>query len=481
MSISMWLRTSRIRRGLAASAIVLAAGGLVLFRAPAAGGSPTLITNPTIAMPTGVNSTSFSGPGAHGSIALSHTKVLSGGSQLFAEVQLVADKAEQAPKHAPLSMVVVLDTSGSMSGEKMDQAKNSCVKLIRDMDANDEIAFIRYSDDSEVIQSLARVGDVRESLMARVQGLSAGGGTAIPRGLSRGLDELRSASGERIRRVVLVSDGLDSTRVEAERLASNSFERGITISSMGIGLDFDESYMGGVARSGHGNFGFVKDGAALATFLHRELEETANTIVENATVRVKLPKGVTFIRASGADAKTVGDGNEIELKFGSLFAGDEQRALIELSTYLSPGETRGIEGRAAWHRVGGDDANIPFSPLQVLATNDSQLVESGRDTGVLASVASVLASRRQMEATEAYNRGDVLGAQTLIDKNIFDLKAAASAAPAPAATALAEQMKDYSATKGDFASAKPSSDFGKSAAKQSFAKESANMQRSVRK
>ncbi len=479
MSISMWLRTSRIRRGLAASAIVLAAGGLVLFRAPTGGGLPTI--SPAIASPSSINSVSFSGPGIHGTIALSNGKVLAGGSQLFAEVHLVADKAEQAPRHAPLALVVVLDTSGSMSGEKMDQAKDSCVKLIRDMDANDEIAFIRYSDDAEVIQSLARVGTVRESLMARVRGLTAGGGTAIPRGLSQGLSALASTHGERIRRVVLVSDGLDSTRAEAERLASDSFERGITISSMGIGLDFDESYMGGVARSGHGNFGFVKDGAALATFLHRELDETANTIVENATVRVKLPKGVTFTRASGADAKTVGDGNEVELKFGSLFAGDEQRALVELSTYLSPGETRGIEGHAAWHRVGGDDANVAFSPLQIVATSDAQSVESGRDTSVLASVASVLASRRQMEATEAYNRGDTVTAQALIDKNIFDLRTAASAAPAPAKAALAEQMKDYGDTKNDFGSAKPSSDMGKVAAKQAFAKESANMARSVRK
>ena len=186
--------------------------------------------------------------------------------------------------------IVLFAASGSMDGEKMDQAKHSCEQLIRDMDADDEIAFVRYSDDAEVIQSLARVGTVRESLMARVRGLTAGGGTAIPRGLSRGLSALASTHGERIRRVVLVSDGLDSTRAEAERLASDSFERGITISSMGIGLDFDESYMGGVARSGHGNFGFVKDGAALATFLHRELEETANTIVENATVRAhRLP------------------------------------------------------------------------------------------------------------------------------------------------------------------------------------------------
>jgi hypothetical protein len=94
---------------------------------------------------------------------------------------------------------------------------------------------------------------------------------------------------------------------------------------------------------------------------------------------------------------------------------------------------------------------------------------------------SVMASRRQMEATEAYNRGDTVTAQALIDKNIFDLRAAASAAPAPAATSLAEQLRDYSATKGDFLSYGSSSSMGKSAAKQAFAKENANMARPVRK
>ena len=87
----------------------------------------------------------------------------------------------------------------------------------------------------------------------------------------------------------------------AETIARQSAEQGVTISSLGVGLDFDEAYMGAVARSGRGNFVFVSDAAALATFLKRELKETATTTVEKAEVRLKLPEGVLFVRATGAD------------------------------------------------------------------------------------------------------------------------------------------------------------------------------------
>ena len=66
---------------------------------------------------------------------------------------------------------------------------------------------------------------------------------------------------------------------------------GVTVSSMGIGLDFGEGYIGGVARAGHGNFGFVKDGASLAAFLHRRLEETATTTIEGVTRAGALARG----------------------------------------------------------------------------------------------------------------------------------------------------------------------------------------------
>ncbi len=448
----------------------------MLFRAPTNG---SLAAFPqAFASPVGINSASFSGPGASGTVSLSHTKIFAApGEKVFADVHLTADKSDKVPAHAPTSLVVVLDTSGSMSGAKIEEAKDAVIRLMRDMDAEDEIAVIRYSDDAEVIQGLARVGTVRESVISRVRQLRADGGTAIPRGLARGLDELTGARTGRVKRVILVSDGLDSTRVEAERLASNSFERGVVISSMGIGLDFDESYMGGVARAGHGNFAFVKDASALASFLRRELVETSTTTVEDAVVRLSLPKGVTFVNATGADGKVSTDGSEVELRLGSLFAGDERRVLVELRTNLEAGDTRGFEGRASWKKVGGDLSDTSFRGLSIVATRDAHEVEAGRDGNVLASATSVVASRRQVQAAEAYNRGDTAAAQGLIDENLRDLDAVKAIAPPAAVESLSKQMVDYKETKSGFASAAPTSMAGKSHAKRAVEKDTANMAR----
>jgi Ca-activated chloride channel family protein len=481
MSIVSWLRTPRIRRSVAASAIVLASGGCILYRAhPTARAlpSPTQVeVIPGLSLANAVNATSFSGAGAHGQLALSHAKVLSGAErQVFAVLTMTAESADIAHERAPLSIAVVLDTSGSMEGDKIQQAKDSVVRMVRDMRDDDEIAVVRYSDDSEVLQSLARVGSVRgESLIAKVRGLRAGGGTAIPRGLSQGMRSLEASERGRVRRVVLVSDGLDSTRVQSERLASASFESGVVVSSMGIGLDFDESYMGAVARAGHGNFAFVEDAAALATFLRRELQETASTTIERATARLALPKGVRFVRAMGADANATEDG--VELKMGSLFAGDERRVVVELAAKLDGGESRAFGGSVSWSRIGGGGAEARLTALGIEATDDKAAVQATVDGAVLANATSVLASTRQLEATEAYNHGDQKRAQELTQANMKDLAEVAANAPAPMATALTKQKDDYAVSAQAMASAAPTSDRGKHAAKQSAQRDLDNVAR----
>lgn len=478
MSIPLWLRTPRIRRGLALSAVVLATGGLVLYRAPAQAHSSAISFTAPGPLATGKNTSSFSGPGAHGQLSLSHSMVLAGReSQVFAEIRVVADAASLSRERAPISLAVVLDTSGSMTGEKIDEAKRSVLRLIADMRDDDEIALIRYSDSPEVLQPLARLSDVRERLVSRISEVQAGGGTQIPSALSSGRSALAYARPGRVKRIVLVSDGLDSTRAEAEALSRRSFESGITVSSLGIGLDFDEGYMGSVAQAGHGNFGFVKDGAALASFLKRELVETAATTIENASVRVKLPRGVRFMHVDGADATLHGD--EVELKLGSLFAGDERRVVAELATSLDVGETRGIVASASWTRVGAGVAEVQIPQLELVATRDLHEVEQGRDGTVIASWTSVAASRRQVEAAEAYSRGDQARAQALIEDNLRDLKNAAASAPAPAATALERQMADYEQTKQGFAMATPESAAGKTSAKAAAAKQMGNFGRSA--
>jgi Ca-activated chloride channel family protein len=454
--------------------VVLSTGGLVLARTPA--GATTLSPPEThVTLAGGSNAATWSGPGVHGRFALSHTTVLARGEQrLYAELDLKADPAERRLERAPLALAVVLDTSGSMGGEKIDRAKDSVVRLIREMRDDDEIAFVRYASDTELVQPLARVGRVREALIARVQRIQAEGGTNIPPALRQGLAELAEAGKGRVRRVVLASDGLDASRAMSEEIARESTSRGVTVSSMGIGLDFDEGYMGGVAVAGHGNFAFVKDGAALATFLHRELEETATTTAQAVVARVRLPEGVRFARAIGGEARMM-PGGDLEIAVGSLFAGDEQRVLVELTASVPLGQTRAFEGSVAWNVVGGDTATARFAGVSVSGSDDALAVDQGRDGAVLANAVSVLASARQIEAAAAYERGDSAQAQALIDGNVRELAVAAAAAPAPARAALMQQQAAYGETKRAFAA--PASPKSHAAAKAGAARDFDNMNR----
>lgn len=481
-------RHGRARRGIAAGMVVLAMGGMVLFRTSASARAPGLGTGGTTLSFGGaspVTTTTFAGRGVHGSVALSHGRVLADRpGTVFADVRVVADARTPSDGlvRAPLSIAVVLDTSGSMSGDKLEQAKHAVLSLIQDMNDDDEVALVRYSDRAEVVQGLARVGEARRSLTRKVQALEADGGTSIPRGLAEGLRALREGEngGSRVRRVVLVSDGLDSTRAQAERLAEGSFEKGITVSSLGIGLDFDEGYMSGLSRVGHGNFGFVKDAGTLATFLHRELKETAGTTAENVTVHLDLPAGVRLAEPTEG-VKVTGGG--LDIKMGALFGGDERRVLVELAVDAADGETKALTGTAAWDRVGifadvtTNHVDAALTPLVVVGTRDPQAVEAARDPSVLASAVSVRSSRRQLAATEAYVRGDTAKADALIQDNLNDLKAAAADAPAPVAQALEAQAFEYKATKAGFGQAAPSSVAGKEMAKKATERDVSNIGR----
>lgn len=487
MIFTDWFATRRIRHGATAGVVVLATGGLFLLHASAAPGPrpqgtlpPTSDPVPTFATPPppvaavqapGPTEVSFSGPHVRGTFAVSDAAVLAGRDQPFyADVTLTAES--RSGEHAPLALVVVLDTSGSMSGEKLREAKDAVKGLVRDMKDDDEIAFVHYSDTAEVVQPLTTVREVRSRLPARVDALQAEGGTAIPLGLAAGMRALEGETGNRVRRIVLVSDGLDSSRSQSEHLARNGADEGITVSSMGIGVDFDEAYMGGLARSGHGNFGFVNDGPTLTAFLQRELVQSATTTAESTVVHLHLPDGVRFVKATGADAEL--HGSDVDLRVGALFVHEPKRVLVQIATDLGAGRRADFRSSVTWQTVSGERAEAAVPELDVVGTEDSDAAFRGRNEAVLARVASVEASERELEAAQAYAAGDTGRASGLIKTNLMALHRAAVSAPAPAASALNAQSESYDRTLQAFSAAAPSSTSGRVAAKAAAAHNLAN-------
>lgn len=388
--------------------------------------------------------TTFEGAGLRGRFAVSHGRLLASGTRpMHAELRLRADEGAEAVR-APAAFVLVIDTSGSMAGAKMDDARRAATALLDEMNDSDAVSVVRFSDDAEVVVPLRSVRDVRSRARAAIGRLHAAGNTNIARGLAAAVSELSAVSG-RVKRVAVVTDGRDTSgapRATAADLARRESERGLTVSTLGIGVDYDDVYLGDLAAAGHGNYEFLRDASALARFLSKELRETSRTTAEHVVVDLSLPPGTRVRDVWGATWEPSPGGARLVL--GALFAGDERRVIVSLDVAVGePGSSVVLRAAASWAPVGGSRVSVSPSPIRIESVASARDVDVSRDLSVIASVTSVTASLREKEASAALERGDAARAVELNRQNLEELDRVAALAPASEATRLRAQKKAY--------------------------------------
>jgi len=355
--------------------------------------------------------------------------------QVFAEVRVAADQATGGEAR-PVAFAMVLDVSGSMSGDKIVQARQSVLDVIDRMRDNDQIALVTYSDTARVVQPLARVGSVRQRLHLVVPTLGIEGGTNIPAGLAAGVATLAEAPASHVHRVVLMSDGRDGSGQSLDQIAQSARSRadlGVTLSSLGIGSDYDEAFMSRLADAGRGNYEFLRDGAQLRAFLARELQQSAQTRAELATVHVSLPQGWSLARAYGAEVGHDGDG--VHLPVGALYAGEERRIVLDLridtAHAAAAGQGLGALGAQVTYRAFGSPSattlRVPGLALARAASPGEAL--ASRDEAVHAEATSTVLAARQSEAVVAWREGRGHEADGIMQQNLDQLRVLQAAAP----------------------------------------------------
>jgi Ca-activated chloride channel family protein len=460
MNIPVLLARKRRARALAAGTVALAAGAIVLLRAP---GSTIASTVHTVSSHGPSPRIEFSGPHVHGRVALSQGAIaVHGARHVYAEVRLTADRDENAASARPVAMAVVLDTSGSMAGEKIQQARRAVLELIERMRDDDRITFVTYSDGRNLLQSLARVGDVRDRLRVTIPTIEASGGTMIPAALELGASSLAIAPETFARRIVLISDGQDGSGRPLDQVASEVRGRadmGVTVSTLGVGADYDESFMTRLADAGRGNYEFMRDGSQLASFLARELREAGSTSVEQAVTGLTLPQGWHLTHAFGAEATA--EGSRVTLPIGALFAGDQRTVVLDLAVDADAEGSAGEMVADVNYRIGPEARPVAIHvgslPLRVVASEEQAV--GTRDMTVYAAAESVVMAERQREAVEAWRRGDVARAAAMAQSNAAALDRLQHAAPSPA---LMEQSNEYARDAVTFGSVSAASENGRS-------------------
>ncbi len=464
------LSQRKIARALAGGAVALAAGGIVLLRAPQHGSAaPTTsishVSSTVTATPGHAPRVEFRGPWAHGRIALSQGAVAANGTrQVFAEVRVAADsQAIPANESRPVAMALVLDVSGSMSGEKLAQARQSVLDVVDQMRDDDRVALVTYSDSARVVQPLARVGDVRSRMHLTVPTIAVEGGTNIPSGLDLGAQTLAEAPATMVRRVVLMSDGRDGSNRDLETIAQDvrtKADQGVTLSSLGVGADYDEHYMSRLADAGRGNYEFMRDGAQMRAFLSRELQQATRTTVERAVAEVTLPMGWRLTRAYGCEP--VVNGRTVRLPVGALFAGDERRLVLDLAVDApAAGNTSAgsLDATVEWNAVAERrDVSVHAGALALAVVATEAEAVATRDAAVQGEAESTVIAARQFDAVNAWRDGRVAEAQAVSQQNLMQLQRIQAAAPS---AERAAQIAQFQSDSTNFAHTVPTSESGR--------------------
>ncbi|HJQ83940.1 MAG TPA: VWA domain-containing protein [Candidatus Binatia bacterium] len=313
-----------------------------------------------------------SGPvtfGAH----LDRSAVLRGGDgQARLEVVLGADGAPVTRgRRLPTDLIVVLDRSGSMAGEKIEHARAAVRELVAQLGADDRFALVAYANDAALAIPLAPVSDAaRAGWLATIRDLPADGGTNMASGLDLALDTLeRARLPGRAPRAILISDGLanqgDATPEGLVRRAGRAARGEYVLSAVGVGADFNEYVMRALADAGTGNYYYLEGSRELASVFARELDAARTTVASAVAVRIAPAPGVRVLDAAGYPLEH--DGAAVVFRPGDLFAGQERRIWVTLAVPTAELGTRDVGTLSLAYRLDGTPRTLALAEMPVIA------------------------------------------------------------------------------------------------------------------
>jgi Ca-activated chloride channel family protein len=187
------------------------------------------------------------------------------------------DAPPDLPPRNPLNLAVVIDRSGSMSGQPLHEAKRCAEFVLDGLQPADRLALVVYDDGVDTLVPALPVADAREVLRRAIRQIDSGGSTDLHGGWHQGVQTLLPHRAvDRVSRVILLSDGCaNAGLVEPTAIWGQCREfadAGVGTSTYGLGAGFNEELMIGMARSGAGSSYYGESAADLMDPFREEFD-----------------------------------------------------------------------------------------------------------------------------------------------------------------------------------------------------------------
>ncbi len=288
----------------------------------------------------------------------------------------------QPGRRAPINVSLCIDRSGSMEGAPMEYAKRACDYVVDMLEPNDILSIVTFEEQVDVLMPARRV--VNKALVKEhIHRLEVGNTTNLYDGLMAGCMQIASVQAQTpgyVNRVLLLTDGEPTVGLKdytsiVQQVAEQK-ARGITVTALGFGQEYNEELMAGIARRTGGNYYYIQRPDLLPEVFRRELESLMTIVAKNVRARFTLPKWVRLRQIYGMQP-VFGPGY-VETAVPDMERGTARTVLAELEFDRHPaGVFRVVKAEAMYEDVAGAKAGSARADCVVEFTADRSRIPAG--------------------------------------------------------------------------------------------------------
>jgi Ca-activated chloride channel family protein len=264
------------------------------------------------------------------------TLLVTGAEQAVYALVDIRANGEGAFGALPGNIALVLDRSGSMDGDKMDNLKEAVGYVLDHLGDQDLVSVTIFDDQVETIVP-SQQAENRSEIKSRIETMVARGGTQISDALTAGLAEIRKGYAKnRVNRILLLTDGQTWDDEDAcLKRADEAGSEGIAVTTAGIGEEWNEKLLLQIAERSRGNSHWIQNPIAILDTFKQEVEGIQSVAATNLRVAARMSPGVVPVRAyatipmiSDMTARAI-SGNTVQAELGTLDSKRGQAFLIE--------------------------------------------------------------------------------------------------------------------------------------------------------
>ena len=282
-------------------------------------------------------------------------------NKVYLLVKITGPKGDTTRERLPLNLSVVIDRSGSMSGKKLQYVKLAAQELVRGLSAKDRLSLVSYGHDVS-IEMEPRFVENRALFRRAIDGIQISGNTFLSGGWQSGCELVSSALQERgLNRVLLLTDGLAHEGITNPQqlavMARRQRDHGVTTTTFGVGMGYNEDLLARMANEGGGGFYFIDDPEQAEALFKEELEDLYNVVGQNLIVALETESKVRSVKQLYEYPRGE-EGGALVYQLGDLYAEEDRYQLFELQLReLAAGEIHLGQVTISYDRIQGEGIN----------------------------------------------------------------------------------------------------------------------------